>query len=141
MESTGSTTSKNEKRENAIPKDHHRYLQSIAEQGLGEKQNRKKLQTLFDRYLKPQQNESRTLDIQKEWGRQFKEGLANVPKRDLPDETNFITDVIIYYLYYDIITDRQKYPKSVPYVDLPIEMIEFLIKKVQKIFEEERSLV
>jgi len=50
-------------------------------------------------------------------------------------------DVIIYYLYYEIVTDRQKYPKSVPFVDLPIEMIEFLIKKVQKVFEEEKSLV
>ena len=38
-------------------------------------------------------------------------------------------DVIIYYLYYDIVTDRTKYPKSVPFIDLPIEMVEFLIKK------------
>ena len=50
-------------------------------------------------------------------------------------------DVIIYYLYYDIVTDRSKYPKSVPFVDLPIEMAEFLIKKVQKVFEDEKSLV
>ena len=50
-------------------------------------------------------------------------------------------DVIIFYLYYDIVNDKQKYPKAVPFVDLPIEMIEFLIKKVQKVFEEERSLV
>jgi hypothetical protein len=41
-------------------------------------------------------------------------------------------DVIIYYLYYEIIQDRAKYPKNVPMVDLPVEMIEFLIKKVQK---------
>ncbi len=53
MESTGSTTSKIDRKENSLPKDHHKYLQSIAELGLGEKQNRKKLQTLFDRYLKP----------------------------------------------------------------------------------------
>ena len=50
-------------------------------------------------------------------------------------------DVIIYYLYYEIVNDKTKYPKAVPFVDLPIEMIEFLIKKVQKVFEEERSLV
>lgn len=37
--------------------------------------------------------------------------------------------------------DRTKYPKAVPFVDFPIEIIEFLIKKVQKIFEEEKSLV
>jgi len=49
----------------------------------------------------------------------------------------FIIDMIIYYLYYDIVLDRSKYPKAVPFVDLPIEIIEFLIKKVQKIFEEE----
>jgi hypothetical protein len=54
MESTGSTTSKSDKRENSIPKDHFRFLPSIAELGLGEKQNKKKLQTLFDKYLKPQ---------------------------------------------------------------------------------------
>lgn len=42
----------------------------------------------------------------------------------------FIMDIIIYYLYYDIIIDRMKYPKNVPFVDLPMEMIEFLIKKV-----------
>lgn len=58
-----STPSKSDKKENSIPKEHYRYLQSIAEQGLGEKQNRKKLQALFDRYLKPQQNESKSLDI------------------------------------------------------------------------------
>ena len=50
-------------------------------------------------------------------------------------------DVIIYYLYHDIVNDRTKYPKSVPFVDLPIEMIEYLIKKTQKTLEEERSLV
>ena len=43
MESTGSTTSKTEKKENSIPKDHFKFLPSINEQGLGEKQNRKKL--------------------------------------------------------------------------------------------------
>ena len=50
-------------------------------------------------------------------------------------------DTIIYYLYYDIVCDRVKYPKAVPFVDLPMEMIEFLIKKVQKIFEDERALI
>ena len=50
-------------------------------------------------------------------------------------------DVIIYYLYFDIITDRMKYPRAVPFVDLPVEMIEFLIKKVQKVFEEEKALI
>jgi ribose 5-phosphate isomerase len=64
-----------------------------------------------------------------------------VPKKDLADETAFIMDVIIYYLYYDIITDRHKYPKAVPLVDLPIEIIEFLIKKAQKCFEDEKALV
>ena len=57
------------------------------------------------------------------------------------DEVAFIMDVFIYYLYYEIVHDRQKYPKSVPIVELPIEMIEFLIKKVQKVFEEEKALV
>ena len=46
-------------------------------------------------------------------------------------------DVIIYYLYHDIISDRTKYPKSIPFVDLPYEMVEFLIKKTQKIFEDD----
>jgi hypothetical protein len=69
MESTGSTTSKTDKKENGIPKDHYKFLPSIAEQALGEKQNRKKLQILFEKYLKPLQNEAKTLDIQKEWGR------------------------------------------------------------------------
>ena len=50
-------------------------------------------------------------------------------------------DVVIYYLYYDIITSRSKYPKNVPFVDLPIEMIEFLIRKVQGVFENEKALV
>ena len=50
-------------------------------------------------------------------------------------------DVIIYYLYYDIVYDRTKYPKAVPFVDLPVEMIEFLIKKAQQKFEDEKSLV
>jgi hypothetical protein len=37
MESTGSTTSKTDKKENSVPKDHFRFLPSIAEQGLAEK--------------------------------------------------------------------------------------------------------
>jgi len=56
-------------------------------------------------------------------------------------EINFIMDVVIYYLYYDIVTDRMKYPKAVPFVDLPIEIIEFLIKKCQVIFEDEKALI
>ena len=62
-------------------------------------------------------------------------------KKDIVDETAFIMDVIIYYLYHEIVTDRTKYPKAVPFVDLPLEMIEFLIKKSQKVFEEEKSLI
>ena len=54
MESTGSTTSKSDKKENSIPKDNYKYIPSIAELGLAEdKKNKKKLQTLFDKYLKP----------------------------------------------------------------------------------------
>ena len=50
-------------------------------------------------------------------------------------------DTIIYYLYYDIVQDKQKYPKAVPFVDLPYEMVEFLIKKTTKIFEDEKPLI
>lgn len=141
MESTGSTTSKTDKKENSIPKDHFRFLPTIAEQGLAEKSNRKKLQALFDKYLKPAQNDHKSLDIQKEWGKTFKEAINNIPKKDLHEEMMFIMDVIIYYLYHDIVSDRTKYPKSVPFVDLPYEMVEFLIKKVQKCFEDEKPLV
>lgn len=42
-DSTGSTTSKSDKKENGIPKDMFRFIPSINEQGLAEKQNRKKL--------------------------------------------------------------------------------------------------
>ena len=59
--------------------------------------------------------------------------MASVSKKDMQDEINFVIDVMVYYLYYDIVFDRQKYPKAVPLVDFPIEMIEFLIKKVQKV--------
>ena len=50
-------------------------------------------------------------------------------------------DVIIYSLYHEIINDKSKYPKSVPFVDLPIEIVDFLIKKTQKCFEDEKPLV
>ena len=63
MESTGSTTSKTDKKENGIPTEHYRFLPSISEFGWGEKQNRKELQILFDRYLKPNQNDSKTIDV------------------------------------------------------------------------------
>ena len=53
----------------------------------------------------------------------------------------FIMDVIIYYLYYDIVFDKSKYPKNVPFVDLPTEVIEFLIKRVTRIFEDMKPLV
>ena len=81
------------------------------------------------------------MDVQKEWGKQFKDAATIIPKKDISDETSFIMDVIIYYLYYDIVFDKSKYPKSVPFVDLPTEIIEFLIKKAQKVFEEEKTLV
>lgn len=87
------------------------------------------------------QNDSKSLDIQKEWGKNFKDAVANIPKKDLHDETVFIMDTIIYYLYHEIVSDKTKYPKSVPFVDLPYEMIEFLIKKVQKVFEDEKPLI
>ena len=54
MEGTGGTTAGNkDKKENSIPKDNFRFIPSISEQGLGEKPQRKKLQALFDKYLKP----------------------------------------------------------------------------------------
>lgn len=69
MDSTGSTTSKEAKtlmgglggasgkegkRENSLPKDAWKYLPSIAEFGLNDKNNKKRLQYLFDSYLRPQ---------------------------------------------------------------------------------------
>ena len=57
------------------------------------------------------------------------------------EETMFIMDVVIYYLYYDIVFDKTKYPKNVPIVELPSEMIEFLIKRVTRIFEEQKALI
>ena len=59
----------------------------------------------------------------------------------MSNEVPFIMDVIIYYLYYDIVNDRSKYPKKVPFVDLPLEMIDYLIKKANKAFENEKALV
>ena len=59
----------------------------------------------------------------------------------MADECKFIMDVIIYYLYYEIVNDKRKYPKNVPIVDLPIEIINFLLKKVTKIFEDEKPLL
>ena len=76
MESTGSTTSKSDAKGNTIPKDNFKYIPCIQELGLSEdKKNKKKLQTLFDKYLKPKQNDAKSLDIQKEWGKQFKDGI------------------------------------------------------------------
>lgn len=49
MESTGGT----DRIAKEIPKDHYKYIPSINDQGLAEKNNRKKLQSLFDKYLKP----------------------------------------------------------------------------------------
>lgn len=156
MDSTGSTTSKEAKtlmgggvggagkdgkRENALPKEAWKYLPSIQEFGLNDKNNKKRLQYLFDAYLRPQQNESKTLEITKEWGRQFKEAATVIPKKLMHEETMFIMDVVVYYLYYDIVTDKTKYPKNVPIVDLPCEMIEFLIKRVTRIFEEQKALL
>ena len=139
MDGTGSTTSKEVKgktTEKTVPKEHFKYFHSIHEYSLGDKNNKKRLQYLFDSYLKPQQNDSKSLDIQKEWGKNFKEATAAIPKKLQQEETMFICDVIIYYLYYDIVHDKTKYPKNVPIVDLPCEMIEFLIKNAMKLFEK-----
>ena len=84
---------------------------------------------------------SKTLDIQKIWGKQFNEAIQQISKADMVDECNFIMDVIIYYLYYEIVNDKRKYPKNVPFVDLPQEIISFLLKKVTRIFEEEKPLL
>jgi hypothetical protein len=87
MESTGATGStssaKASKASNSIPSDHYKFFPSIMEQNLSDKNNKKKLQSYFDRYLKPPQNETKSLDIQKEWGKQFKEGSANIAKKDM----------------------------------------------------------
>ena len=69
--------------------------------------------------MKPEQNATKSLDIQKVWGKTFKEGIQQISKADLMDEIKFIMDVIIYYLYYEIVNDKRKYPKNVPFVDLP----------------------
>lgn len=50
-------------------------------------------------------------------------------------------DVIIYYLYYDVVSNKEKYPRNVPFVDLPSEMIFYLIKKAVEVFEREKALV
>ena len=52
----GSTTSKSEAADKTLPTSQYKYFPSIEEQGLSEKSNKKKLQTLFNRYLKPEQN-------------------------------------------------------------------------------------
>ena len=61
-DSTGSTTSK-EMTDKTLPQNQWKYFPSIEEQGLSEKSNRKKLQVLFNRYLKPEQNATKSLDI------------------------------------------------------------------------------
>ena len=53
-DSTGSTTSNKESVDKILPHAHWKFLPSIEEQGLGEKSNRKKLQVLFNKYLKPE---------------------------------------------------------------------------------------
>ena len=58
----------------------------------------------------------------------------------MADEQKFIMDVIIYYLYYEIVNDKRKYPKNVPFVDLPQEIIDYLLKKTQKIFEKAQEI-
>ena len=50
-------------------------------------------------------------------------------------------DTVIYYLYYEVVTDKAKYPKQVPFIDLPYEMIDYLIKKACKVFEDEKALI
>lgn len=62
MDSTGSTGgpkepktgSKDGKRENTLPKEAYKYFPSIQEFSLNDKNNKKRLQYLFDAYLKPQ---------------------------------------------------------------------------------------
>jgi len=45
---------------------------------------------------------------------------------------------VIWYLYYEIVNDKTKYPKCVPFVDLPFEMIEFLIKKIKSVLRKKK---
>ena len=59
----GSTTSKSEVADKQLPSSQYKYFPSIEEQGLSEKSNKKKLQVLFNRYLKPEQNATKSLDI------------------------------------------------------------------------------
>ena len=137
-DSTGSTTSGTNTADKKLDQLVWKFLPSIDEQGLSNKSNRKKLQGLFNKYLKPEAGGAlKNVDVKMAWGSQFKESSQTIPKKDKSseknqstDETNFVMDVIIYYLYYDIVFDKAKYPKNVPIVDLPYEMVEFLIKKV-----------
>ena len=68
-DSTGSTTSKNEK-QNILPQDQWKYFPTIQEKGLSEAANRKRLQQLCDRYLKPKPTQGKDQSsIQAEWGK------------------------------------------------------------------------
>lgn len=59
----GSTTSKTDGADKLLPKSQWKYFPSIEEQALGESKKKERLQTLFNRYLKPDQNATKSLDI------------------------------------------------------------------------------
>ena len=68
-DSTGGSTTSKDGSDKILSQSQWKYFPSIEEQGLSEKSNRKRLQTLFNKYLKPEQNATKSLDIQKVWGK------------------------------------------------------------------------
>ena len=77
------------------------------------------------------------------WGKNFKVALEAMDPETKNEETMFIMDVVIYYHYYIFILEDQNNftTKHVPNVDLPIEMIQFIIEKAQEVFHRQSPLV
>ena len=68
-DSTGSTTSASNTADKKLDQLVWKFLPSIDEQGLSNKANRKKLQTLFNKYLKPEAGGTlKNVDVKMAWG-------------------------------------------------------------------------
>jgi len=68
-DSTGSTTSGTNTADKKLDQLVWKFLPSIDEQGLSNKANRKKLQTLFNKYLKPEAGGAlKNVDVKMAWG-------------------------------------------------------------------------
>jgi hypothetical protein len=119
----------------------YKYFPSIQQYRLHNKKER--LGKLFESYMRPAETSDQSeqeQELLQAWGSKLP-ALNDISPDNAALQRDFFADVLIFYLFYDIVNDKGKYPDNVPRVDLPQQLVNRAIKYAQLIFKNEQPLV